>query len=128
MKTLILTVGLPRSGKSTWARSQIFPIINPDSIRLALHGKHFIAKAEPMVWTIAMYMTKALFLAGHDTVIVDATNITTKRCKFWENQNMWVCDYRIFDTSKEECIRRAIKDNREDLIPVIEEMSKEWIK
>ena len=72
MKVLILTVGLPRSGKSTWAKKQGYPIINPDSIRLALHGEHFIEDAEPMVWTIAMYMTKALFLAGHNKIIIDA--------------------------------------------------------
>src|SRR5690554_6874569 len=31
---LICTVGLPRSGKTTWARKQSYPIVNPDSIRL----------------------------------------------------------------------------------------------
>ncbi|KKK82651.1 hypothetical protein LCGC14_2801230, partial [marine sediment metagenome] len=49
MKKLILTVGLPRSGKSTWARKQGHPIVNPDSIRLALYGEPFIEEAEPMI-------------------------------------------------------------------------------
>ena len=35
---LIVMVGLPRSGKTTWARKQGYPIVNPDSIRLAFHG------------------------------------------------------------------------------------------
>ncbi|GAF94425.1 unnamed protein product, partial [marine sediment metagenome] len=64
-KKLILTVGLPRSGKTTWARKQGIPMVNPDSIRLALHGKAFIEEAEPMIWTIAKYMVRALFIAGH---------------------------------------------------------------
>jgi len=38
MKILILTVGLPRSGKSTWAAKKGFPIVSPDAIRLAMHG------------------------------------------------------------------------------------------
>ena len=41
MKEIIVTVGLPRSGKTTWAREQGYPIVNPDSIRLSLHGKRF---------------------------------------------------------------------------------------
>ena len=33
-KKLIMTIGLPRSGKSTWARTQACPIVNQDSIKL----------------------------------------------------------------------------------------------
>lgn len=119
-----MTVGLPRSGKSTWAQEQTFPIVNPDSIRLALHGEPFIKAAEPMVWCLAKYMVKALFNAGHFFVILDATNITKERRDFWMNDD-WECLYQYFSTSKETCIERAIKSHREDLIPVIERMAKE---
>lgn len=51
--TLVLMVGLPRSGKSTIARSGRVPIVSPDAIRLALHGQPFIASAEPTVWATA---------------------------------------------------------------------------
>ena len=74
-KTLILTVGLPRSGKSTWAMQQGYPVVNPDSIRLALHGHRFREESEEHVWAIAKTMVNSLFIAGHDKVIVDATNI-----------------------------------------------------
>jgi predicted kinase len=36
MQQLILTVGLPRSGKTTWAKQQGVPMVNRDAIRLAL--------------------------------------------------------------------------------------------
>lgn len=121
MKTLIMTVGLPRSGKSTWSRKQGLPIVNPDSIRLALHGQTFIEEAESMVWNIAFYMVKALFLAGHDKVILDATNMTSHRREFWIS-HYWKRNYVYFDTTKEECIKRAIADKREDLIKIIYEM------
>ena len=66
---LFLTVGLPRSGKSTWALSQNLPVVSPDAIRLALHGLAFDAKRETEVWDIAMMMVRSLFLAGHKNVI-----------------------------------------------------------
>jgi len=124
MKKLILTVGLPRSGKSTWARKQGHPIVNPDSIRLALYGQPFIEETESMVWVIARYMVRALFLAGHDIVILDATNITRERRDFWESED-WNCSNYYFKTSIRACIERAVKDNREDLIPIIKKMAKE---
>lgn len=123
-KTLILTVGLPRSGKSSWAMKQGFPIVNPDSIRLALHGKAFIEETEPIVWTIAKYMVKALFIAGHDKVILDATNLTKKRRDFWKNDK-WKRKYVYFDMHHTECINRAIFDNKSYLIDVILRMNDE---
>ncbi len=121
-KLLILTIGLPRSGKSTWAKKQGIPIVNLDSIRLALHGKAYIQEAESMIWTIAKYMVKSLFIAGHDKVIVDATNTTSKRRKFWKSDE-WTNSYYYIYCSEKICIERAIKTNRQDLIPVIERMA-----
>lgn len=120
---LIMTVGLPRSGKSTWAKYQGSPIVNPDSIRLALHGQPFIPEAEGVVWETAYLMTKALFIAGHHTVIIDATNITAHLRDVWEKK-FPDCEYvyRFFNADKETCIDRAITDGKEYLVPVIERM------
>lgn len=120
---LILTVGIPRSGKSTWARQQNMPIVNPDSIRLALHGQRFQALAEPLVWSIATIMVRALFLSGHTKVIVDATHTTKNRREFWKDKQ-WRSVFKVFDTQKEECLRRAEGDI--DIIPVIKRMSAKY--
>ena len=122
MKELTLTIGLPRSGKSTWSKMHGHPIVSPDSIRLALHGEAYNVDAEPMVWVIAKYMVKSLFIAGHDKVILDATNTTKSRRDFWIN-DMWEIKHYYFTTSKEVCIQRAKDSNTEYLIPVIERMS-----
>lgn len=122
MKTLILTIGLPRSGKSTWSKKQGHPVVNPDSIRLALYGLPYVAEGEAMVWTIAKYMVRSLFLAGHETVILDATNLREKDRSTW-NDGMYVVNYHVFKTPKEVCIKRSIKSKTEYLIPVIERMS-----
>lgn len=124
-KTLILTVGLPRSGKSTWAKDQGIPVVNPDAIRLALHGQAFIQQTEPFVWLMAKYMVQSLFLAGHDKVILDACNGTRKRRDEWRSR-AWDLKFQVFDTPKEVCIERAKEGGREDLIPVIEYMDRLW--
>lgn len=128
MKTLILLCGLPRSGKSTWAKQQGHPIVNPDSIRLAMHGQRFIAAAEPLVWGTAKYMVRALFLAGHDTVILDATNNTEKRRQEWYTEarlNDYNVALKIIDTPASVCIDRAKAEGDEVIIPVIEKMAAE---
>ena len=122
MKTLICTVGLPRSGKSTWSMKQGVPVVNPDSIRLALYNQAWIGSAESMIWTIAEYMVKSLFITGHKTVILDATNLTDKTRFRWLIPE-WTIRFKLFKASKKTCIQRAKKDSRLDLIPVIEMMA-----
>ena len=122
-KILICTVGLPRSGKTYWSRRQAYPVVNPDSIRLALHGLRYAANAEPFVWAIARLMVRSLFLAGHRTVILDATNTTRKRRDEWQSLE-WGTFFKVFDTPKQECLRRAEGDA--EILPVIERMAAQW--
>ena len=129
MKTLIVTVGLPRSGKTTFARSLNCPIVNPDSIRLALCGDRFLAPAEPMVWCITYYMAEALFLAGHETVVIDATNTTAKRrvqWKEWAEKVHVLSEFKVLDTPPSECKRRALAMGDTYILPVIDRMAAEW--
>lgn len=123
-KLLICTVGLPRSGKTTWARSQSLPIVCPDAIRLAIHGQRFIAEAEAFVWATAKVMAKALFLAGHDTVIVDATNNTRKRRNEWRSTE-WDTVFKVIETPTHLCICRAHDEDDQYIVPVIERMADE---
>jgi predicted kinase len=124
-RILIATVGLPRSGKSTWAKSQAYPIVNPDAIRLALHGQRFAANAEPFVWATAKVMVRALFGAGHKAVILDATNITRKRRDEWKSKE-WGLFFKNIPTGSITCTARAIAEKDEDILPVIERMAAEY--
>jgi predicted kinase len=82
------------------------------------------------VWAIAKAMVKSLFLAGHKTVVVDATNTTIKRQEDWNDVAVEVgatVKFKVFyDVSSAECKLRAIKDSKEFLIPVIERMADAW--
>ncbi len=123
-KLLILTVGLPRSGKSTWSQKMGHPIVSPDAIRLALHGQRFVATAEPIVWATAKLMVASLFEAGHSAVIVDACHNTIKRRNEWLDSR-WEIKLVSFPADAAPCIARARMTGREDLIPVIERMNVE---
>lgn len=121
MNKLIMTVGLPRSGKSTWAKQSGHPVVCPDSIRLALHGQAFYGPAEPMVWAIARLMVRSLFLSGHETVVLDSTNGTRARRDEWKSRE-WRREFKILDTKIEECRARA----SEELLAVIDRMAAKW--
>ena len=122
---LVVTVGLPRAGKSTWAREQGHPVVNPDAIRLAIHGHAFIDLAEPWVWATAKAMVRSLFGAGHKTVILDATNVTHKRRVEWVGTE-WDTAFKVFDAPEEECVRRAHETQRGGLVPTIGRMAAQW--
>jgi len=122
---LIVMVGLPYSGKSTAAKELGFPMVNPDSIRVALHGQRFSAEAEPHVWAIAKTMVRSLFLAGHKTVILDATNTTVKRRSEWISKE-WSVEFMEIDTDPLVCVERARKAGDKVILPVIEKMFNQY--
>jgi len=131
MNTLIMTVGLPRSGKTTRVKVLGHPIVNPDSIRLAIHGRPYIQTAEPLVWATAKYMVRSLFIAGHKTVVLDSTNTTRKRRDEWASKE-WSRDFEVVLTSLEDCLERAHKqysddeESRNGLIGAIKRMHEGW--
>ena len=123
---LYFSVGLPRSGKSTfadkWAVKKPKRVaIGGDDIRLAIYGQRYLSKPESLVHTIKYLTIEALLVRGYD-VFYDGTNTTIDSVesvmKRFKN-----AEYVIFDTSKEECKQRAIDTNQLDLIDIIDRMS-----
>jgi len=121
-------VGLPRSGKSTQAKvirlTEFATIVNPDSVRLAIHGHDFILDAEGFVWATVHAMVRSLFLAGNETLILDATNVTRKRRDVWKSKT-WKTVYCYIDTPKEICFQRCDPNNK-GLLQAIEKMAQEF--
>lgn len=126
MPTLYVTVGLPRSGKSTWCREhQDWPIVNPDSIRLEIHGKEFDAKHESLVWWTTRIMVQSLFRAGNDKVILDSTMMTHARRQEWKSPD-WQVVYVVFKTSQQVCEQRAVAEGRPHMVGVIQRMAAQY--
>jgi len=120
-KTLICTMGLPRSGKSTWTRKQGFPIVEPDAVRLELYNQKYWGPGERMVWAVVDLMVRALFRAGNETVILDATNIQRSSRDKWQSDN-WKTVFHYVDTDTDTCQARAAESGFPELAEVIERM------
>jgi predicted kinase len=120
---LYATVGLPRSGKSTFCREVLMPneyvVINPDNFRLVIHGQRFLSSAEPFVWASVYAAVDALLMTGH-SVVVDATNITEVRREPWEKRG---AEFILMQTTEEECIRRARSLRDDSIVPIIQRMA-----
>ncbi len=128
-KTLLVLVGLPFSGKSTKARELGYPIVAPDSVRLAIHGKNYCPQAEGLVWSIMRFMVDALFIAGHDYVILDGTNTKRRRRDQWQNQK-WSRKFLVSPLDAYECQQRAerVQDTllREQLKEAISNIARDY--
>ena len=121
MKTLICMMGLPRSGKSTWALAQRIPVISPDAVRMEMYGQRFWAPGEKMVWATTDLMVRTLFESGNNVVILDATNTTRWQRDQWISESWETC-FKVINTPRSICVERAEAAGQLDLIPVINKM------
>lgn len=124
-KTLIVCVGLPRSGKSAWARGTGYPVVSADAVRRVMQGRDYLTSNEPMVWYFSRLMVAALFTAGHHTVVLDACNGTRRQRQDWQDPR-WECAYRVFDADAEMCMARAEATDAYHILPVIERLAARW--
>ncbi len=86
-KKMWIMVGLPMSGKTTEVKKLIEEyggaVVNPDAVRLAMHGQAYVQDSEDFVWATVRCMVRALYLSGHGLVIIDACNTSKKRRDAW---------------------------------------------
>jgi len=129
VKKVVASVGLPNSGKSTWAKQTSdetgWPIVSKDSIRLALHGQKFSDEAEPWISVMAQTMIKSLFYSGHEIVIVEECNCNSEDRYEWMSDE-WKTEFVLIGTPKEECLRRADMDEEYGIKPIIEREFERW--
>lgn len=113
MKKVILTKGLPASGKTTWAReyqkeNPNTVLVNKDEIRAMLHQGVWSKGREQFVLAVRDFIIKKAVDEGHDVIVHD-TNLHSKHKN---NIIRLVADkatveYKSFtDVPLEECIKR----------------------
>jgi predicted kinase len=123
--------GLPRSGKSTWAKKNKgnAVIVSADQLRLLVYHQRFWAEGEPLKWSIHGIALRMLMEQGVD-IIIDETNTTPKRREpliRMGKEYGYTVACTLIDTSKEECLNRAKAKDDILIQPVIERMAKEFV-
>jgi predicted kinase len=114
MKKVILTKGLPASGKSTWAKSMVdkggYFRINKDSIRDMAHNNHYSKNNEKIVERVRDDLIVLALEAGQ-TPIVDDTNLAPRHYKHIKELIKGIAEIEIkeFNVDVEECIKRDLK-------------------
>lgn len=108
---VIITVGLPGSGKSTWAKQFVldnptYVRVNRDDIRRML-GQYWMPTREKLVTAIEDH-TIAMAIGRGYNVVIDATNFSNKyksiKTIMGKPVNIKIQDFT--DVPLEECIRR----------------------
>lgn len=139
MGKLIALLGRPRSGKSTYSREFIEyqdfgehidrevikekrVVVNGDAVRKALTGERYFHELESTVFAHCEIFLRTLLNEGY-TVCFDECN--TSICSlfgiFKLDPN---AEIKYFDTSEEECIKRALALKQDYLVPTIRRASK----
>ena len=135
MKKLIMTKGLPASGKSTWAKdyqgkNPNTVRVNKDDLRAMLHNSVWSHGREDFVLKVRNFIVTESLKAGHD-VIVDDTNLSPKHEVTLRNFALQAkAEFEIkdfTDITVDECIKRDLKRSTSVGEKVIKDMYKEFL-
>lgn len=129
---LIMTKGLPASGKSTWAKQQKgFKRVNKDDLRLMMDNGQWSRSNEKFVLLTRDTLVASWLVAGSN-VIVDDTNFAPEHeSRLREIANRYSAEFEIKDFTDvpiEICIERDLKRSVSVGEKVIREMYEKYVK
>lgn len=131
MPKIIMTKGLPASGKTTWAKAQVkkggVTRVNKDDLRAMLHGR-WSKSNEKIVLNISDSIIAVGLEAGHN-VIVDDTNLSDTHYARIKSKFPGIpIEVKEFDVSVDEAIRRDLMRERTVGSKVIRGMHAQFIR
>lgn len=127
--SLSFTIGLARSGKSTFCRKWQSEapnrvVLSGDDFRYAVYGQRWIREGEEIVRSSLITAARALFRSGYD-VMIDETNTTEASIRHILAISSDAVAYMIAP-NLDLCVRRAHDAGHYDLPPSIARMNQNW--
>jgi predicted kinase len=124
---VILIVGLPGSGKSTYAKQQRWPVLASDEIRRILLDDARDQSANRSIFALLRHMLRKRLELRRPVTCIDATNLTSyERRPYIKTAQLYGADIEAvyLDVPIEICHARNL--NRDRVVPpdVVERMSK----
>lgn len=121
-----MLVGLPASGKSTWAANQTAPVLSSDTTRALLCGDETNQSINRLVFSTMREVLKRRVEAGAAETVIDSTALSPRERRCWIRlAELHDCDAEavFFDVPLEECLRRNALRARQVPEEVLRRMS-----
>jgi predicted kinase len=125
---VIVLVGLPGSGKSTWAAREGLPTLSSDAMRVTLADDITDQTIHEKVFAALRYLIRQRVAIGRPVTCVDATHLTRwERRPYFRLKGCRV-EAVYFDTPVAVCLRRNGRRGRVVPTAVIEAMAARLVK